>query len=155
MPRASRVTAQVPPDAAAHRDIEAARAGLGGPGQHRRLSFVVVEDDTDTREVFELALTRYGAVVKSYGDARDALAGLQIAVVDALVTDLALSPCDGLWLVKEIRAVPRLARLPIIVVTGHSEPARLDAAWLAGVDDILIKPVAARDIYDRIVRRIA
>jgi len=134
--------------------MDAASRGLGGPGHRRTPSLVLVDDDTDVREVLELALTRYGAVVKSYGDAREALAGLETAVVDALVTDLALSPCDGLWLVQRVRAVPRMARLPIIVVTGYSDPARLDAAWRAGVDDILLKPADSREIYDRIGRLI-
>jgi len=134
--------------------MAAASGGLGGPGHRRKPSFVLVDDDTDIREVLELALARYGAVVTSYGDAREALAGLETAVVDALVTDLALSPCDGLWLVQRVRAVPRLARLPIVMITGYSDPARLEAAWRAGVDDIVLKPADSREIYDRIVRLI-
>jgi DNA-binding response OmpR family regulator len=135
--------------------MEAESAGLGGPGHRRKPSFIVVDDDADIREVLAIALTRYGVVVTTYGDARAALAGLQAAAADALVTDLALSPCDGLWLVKQVRALPALARLPIIVVTGHSDRARLDAARHAGVDDILLKPFDARDLYDRVARHLA
>lgn len=131
----------------AHADF--CRAAVGSKPR-----LVLVDDDADMREVLELALARYGAAVEGYGDARHALSVLETGAVDALVTDLMLSPCDGVWLVKRIRAMPRLARLPIIVLTGHSDAASVAAAWHAGVDDILIKPVPSRAIYDRVARRI-
>ena len=150
------MTSDVGPGGAAARGaMDRPDEDLGGPGHRRKPTVVVVDDDADIREVLDVALTRCGAAVATYGNACDALAGLQALTVDALVTDLALAPCDGLWLVEQVRALPGLARLPIIVVTGHSDPGRLDAAWHAGADEILLKPVHAQDIYERIVRRLA
>ena len=115
---------------------------------------VVVDDDRDTLEVLALGLARCGAVVTTYVDAEQALAALQALAPDALMTDLALSPRDGLWLIEQVRATPRPARLPIVVLTGHGDIAHLEAARRAGADDVLVKPVESRVIYDRIRRLI-
>jgi CheY-like chemotaxis protein len=54
----------------------------------------------------------------------------------------------------QVRANPRLAHLPIVVLTGHGEGAYLEAARRSGADDVLVKPVDTRVIYNRIVRLI-
>ena len=112
---------------------------------------VVVDDDRDTLEVLAFGLSRWGAVVSTYADAEQAMAALQSTSPDALLTDLTLSPRDGFWLIGQVRANPRLAHLPIVVLTGHGEGAYLEAARRLGADDVLIKPVDSRVIYDRIL----
>jgi two-component system CheB/CheR fusion protein len=115
---------------------------------------VVVDDDRDTLDVLALGLGRCGAVVSTYADAEHAVAALQWTSPDALLTDLTLSPRDGFWLMAQVRANPRLAHLPIVVLTGHGEGAYLEAARRSGADDVLVKPVDTRVIYNRIVRLI-
>ena len=122
-----------------------------GTRQPSRPTVVVVDDDRDTLDVLALGLSRYGAVVSTYADAEQAVAALQSTLPDALLTDLTLSSRDGFWLIGRVRANPRLARLPIVVLTGHGEGAYLEAARRLGADDVLIKPVDSRVIYDRIL----
>lgn len=115
---------------------------------------VLVDDDRDTLEVLALGLARCGALVSTYGDAEEAVAALERLEPDALMTDLALSPRDGYWLIQQVRAIPRLARLPIVVLTGHGDTAHVDAARRMGADDVLVKPVDSRILYAHIRRLI-
>src|SRR5437879_3881507 len=50
--------------------------------------------------------------------------------VVAVVTDLNLPQSDGFDLIRELRAHPRFARLPIVLISGDSDP-RLPAKALA------------------------
>lgn len=111
---------------------------------------VVVDDDRDTVEVLALGLTRWGADVTTYVSAEEAVVALQTLAPDVLMTDLTLSSRDGLWLIEQVRAIPHLAGLPIVVLTGHRDIACLDAARRAGADDVLVKPVESRVLYDHI-----
>lgn len=116
---------------------------------------VVVDDDPDTLEVLALGLARCGAIVSSHADAEAAVAAVRAVVPDAVLTDLGLSHRDGLWLIEQVRAIPRQGRMPIVVLTGHGDGAYLDAARRTGADDIILKPVESRVIYERILRLIA
>lgn len=133
------------------------RSETTGPGEprQRRLLVVVVDDDPDTLEVLALGLARCGAIVSTHADAEAALAAVRAVVPDAVLTDLDLSRHDGLWLIEQLRAIPGQGWLPIVVLTGHGDGAYLDAARRAGADDIILKPVESRVLYDRILRLIS
>lgn len=118
----------------------------------RKPFVMLVEDDTDYLVVLEYGLLHRGVVVQTYDNATAALAALESVVPDALVTDLALPGRDGFWLVEQVRRLPLHARLPIIAVTGYGQRIHVEAAWQAGVDDLLLKPVDSGVIYERIRR---
>lgn len=118
----------------------------------RKPFVMLVEDDSDSLVVLEYGLLHRGVVVQTYDNATAALAALESVVPDALVTDLALPGRDGFWLVEQVRRLPLHARLPIIAVTGHGQRIYVEAAWHAGVDDLLLKPVDSGVIYERICR---
>jgi DNA-binding response OmpR family regulator len=118
----------------------------------RKPFVMLVEDDADSLIVLEYGLIRCGAVVQTYDNAAAALAALEGVVPDVLITDLAMPERDGFWLVEQVRRLPLHARLPIIAVTGHGQRIYVDAAWQAGVDDLLLKPIDSRVIYERVSR---
>lgn len=118
----------------------------------RKPFVMLVEDDADSLTVLECGLIRCGAVVQTYGNAASALAALEAVVPDVLITDLAMPERDGFWLVEQVRRLPLHRRLPIIAVTGHGQPIYVEAAWQAGVDDLLLKPIDTRTIFERVAR---
>jgi CheY-like chemotaxis protein len=118
----------------------------------RRPFVFLVEDDVDSLAVLECGLIRLGVIVQTYDNAASALAALEGVVPDALITDLAMPGPDGIWLVEQVRRRPPHARLPIIAVTGYGQRVHVEAAWHAGVDDLLLKPVDSRVIYERVWR---
>jgi DNA-binding response OmpR family regulator len=63
-----------------------------------------------------------------------------------------MNPLDGLDFVRLLRQSPSspCPTVPVIMVTGHSTLHHVQEARDAGVDELLTKPVAARDLVDRL-----
>src|SRR6476660_6070826 len=85
----------------------------------------VVEDNLDTRAGLQDVLERDGFQVFATGDGRDALDHLRTAPKpDALLLDLYMPGLSGFEIYNELRSDPRLATIPVIVVTGASPSQR-------------------------------
>lgn len=83
----------------------------------------MVEDAEICRETLEVALLKLpGLVVQSVTTAEEALQLLASEPVCALVTDLRLPRMDGFELIETIRAQPHGSDLPILVISGDSDP---------------------------------
>jgi two-component system, sensor histidine kinase len=63
--------------------------------------------------------------------------------------DVALPGIDGIETARRIRALPPPAgRIPIIGVSGRTEPSDAEAARAAGMDDYLRKPASPAALYE-------
>jgi two-component system, chemotaxis family, chemotaxis protein CheY len=60
--------------------------------------------------------------------------------VAAIVTDLNLPQSDGFELIRQVRAEPRFARLPIVLISGDSDPLLPARALAQGADAFFPKP---------------
>ncbi len=84
---------------------------------------LVVEDAEICRDTLEVALLNLpGLVVHSVTTAEEALQWLASKQVCALVTDLRLPRMDGFELIETIRSHPSCSALPILVISGDSDP---------------------------------
>ncbi len=85
------------------------------------MRILVIEDDSDQRAVMVEALSREGHVVT---DASDGVEGLQSARAhrpDLILLDLIMPTMDGWAFRAEQRRDPRLADIPVILVSGCPE----------------------------------
>jgi CheY-like chemotaxis protein len=71
-----------------------------------------------------------------------------------LLLDLKLPKVSGLELLQWLRSVPRLAELPVIVLSSSGEIGDRERAEALGVDGYFVKPSRSADLID-LVRRIA
>ncbi|HEX6212923.1 MAG TPA: response regulator [Methylomirabilota bacterium] len=110
------------------------------------IRIVYVEDDDDTREVWEAALRHMGATVTSVRSARAALDA--VANADIVVTDFLLPSEDGVWLLEQVNQQPR--PVPVIAISGFAEVhiPRLAEAPFART---LLKPVDSLEVAHIIV----
>jgi DNA-binding response OmpR family regulator len=69
-----------------------------------------------------------------------------------VIVDFNMFPLDGVEFTRLVRNSPDSANpyLPIIMMTGHSEKARVYEARDAGVTEFVVKPITAKAILDRI-----
>jgi len=81
-----------------------------------------------------------------------AMEALRERKIDLVLTDLAMSPMDGLELTRHVRNDENSPNpfVPIIMITGHTERYRVEAARDAGVTEFLAKPVTAHNLFARI-----
>ncbi|MBB2494926.1 response regulator [Pseudomonas sp. UL070] len=82
----------------------------------------------------------------------DALRILTRQPVHVILSDWNMPVMDGLELLQTVRAHPRLAHLPFIMITAESDRAQIIQAAEAGVSDILLKPYTNHEMGQRVSR---
>jgi two-component system nitrogen regulation response regulator GlnG len=97
-----------------------------------------VDDDRSIRWVLERAFSQAGMDVQSFEDAGGVLEALRAAQPDAIITDIRMAGIDGIELLQRIHSV--YPRLPVIVMTAHSDLDSAVAAYQGGAFEYLPKP---------------
>ena len=109
---------------------------------------LLVEDDPLIGEAVRVGLARMGMTIDWV---RDGELGLQCARTepfDAMVLDLGLPRCDGMQVLKALRAEGY--RQPILVVTARDALADRVAGLDAGADDYIVKPFEMEELAARL-----
>jgi CheY-like chemotaxis protein len=118
-------------------------------GKSRELAGVhvlVVDDDPDSLEMMQAALSYAGALVTAVDSAQRAFAALERATPDVIVSDLRMPDADGLSFARQLRQVPALRAVPVLAVTGYDELYARSDLHAAGFIGILRKPLAFFDL---------
>ncbi len=105
-------------------------------------SILIVEDETDVRELIAVHLKRQGhsvTGVSSVEEARGAFAAVSNGF-DVCVLDWMLPGTSGVQFARELRKKLERADLAILMVTAKSEPQDIVEGLDAGADDYLSKP---------------
>jgi two-component system CheB/CheR fusion protein len=120
------------------------------------LHVLVVEDDPDTGRMLAQIFGERGAEVAHAGTAADAMAAIERAVPDVLVSDIGMPGEDGYELVRRVRALGREAggRVPAIALTAFAREEDVRHALEAGFDLHMAKPIEPGELA-RAVARVA
>jgi two-component system chemotaxis sensor kinase CheA len=105
----------------------------------RQLSVMVVDDALIVRELQRSILERGGYSVRAASDGVEALAMLAEQPADLVVTDVEMPNLDGLTLIRTIRAHPRLANIPVLIVSSHASEDDHQLGLDAGADGYIVK----------------
>ncbi len=99
----------------------------------------VADDDTAIRWVLQKALERAGIGNRCFEDAESVLEALdQGQKPSLLVTDISMPGADGLALLAAVQE--KLPRVPVIVITAHSDLDSAVSAYQGGAFEYLPKP---------------
>lgn len=115
-------------------------------------TILVADDSLVTQRLIGLTLRRAGHTVWLADDGRSALDQLREAAPDLLIADIWMPEVDGLNLVRLLRADPRLAGLPVIVLTASGAVDDGAAAVAAGADAYLTKPAGSAELLEAVGR---
>ncbi|OYW03073.1 MAG: hypothetical protein B7Z61_11040, partial [Acidobacteria bacterium 37-71-11] len=121
----------------------------------RRLRVLLVDDSLVTREMERRLLEDAGFDVTTAADGQEGFAALAEKRFDCLVTDVEMPGVDGYALTKQVRAVPALAQLPVVVVSTHDRPEERLKGLEAGADAYLAKQGLNAAELVGLVRRLA
>ena len=108
------------------------------------LDVLLVEDDREASEMMIVVLSDRGANVRTAGDYDTALAAVQQAWPDVLISDIGLPGRDGYELVRRVRQIESGKpgpRLPVIALTAFARPEDQRKTMDAGFDLHLSKPL--------------
>jgi two-component system CheB/CheR fusion protein len=102
---------------------------------------VVVEDNADSREMLCVLLERAGFECRAAETGTTALALIDEVAPHVVILDVGLPGIDGFEIARRIRASDRHAGVRLIALTGYGQHTDRAAAWQAGFDVHLVKPV--------------
>jgi DNA-binding response OmpR family regulator len=118
---------------------------------------LVVEDDSDIAALITHYLERDGWRCDIARDGLEALTKLGAETYRLVVLDLQLPGRDGLSVLTQIRATPKLKSIPVVIVTARSEETDRIVGLEIGADDYIVKPFSPKEFAARvkaILRRI-
>lgn len=121
--------------------------------EYANLRFLLVDDNHHMRAIVAAILKGVGVRhVREAMDGAEALQAMREGLIDIAIVDFKMSPLDGVQFTQLVRNSPDSVDpfLPIIMLTGFAERHRVFEARDAGVTEIVVKPVTARSLLDRI-----
>jgi CheY-like chemotaxis protein len=105
---------------------------------------VLVCDDTEPiRRLIRVNLELDGYVVEEAADGESLLARLRLRdapLPGVVILDAQMEPRDGWWAIANIRSDPRLAQIPVLMVTASVQQHDQVQAEEAGLDAFVPKP---------------
>jgi DNA-binding response OmpR family regulator len=107
----------------------------------------VIDDDPDLTETLVAWLESEGYEAYGYTDPQRALQALRVSSPDLLILDVLMPRVDGLTLTSLIR---RDSDLPIILLSGKSEPSDRVIGLRLGADDYIAKPFDVDELVARV-----
>lgn len=124
------------------------------PSVHRlqKMRVLVVEDNLTNQQVVTELLHGEGALVEVAGGGQAALGLLSDGKhgYDVVLMDIQMPDMDGYTATRRIRALPGMARLPIIAMTANVLPSDRQACLDAGMNDHIGKPFDLDDLVGRL-----
>ena len=111
---------------------------------------LVVDDETDIRELLSYHLGRSGFLVQTAASGEEAIEALRDEAPDLIVLDLMLPGVDGLDFCRMVRRSPRTAGIPILMLTARDDETDVVTGLELGADDYLTKPFSPKVLTARI-----
>ena len=119
----------------------------------RKTTILHVEDDVSLQNLVRIALEHLGAyAVRTAADGAQAMALAGEAAPDLLLLDLDLPGINGIATLRGLRALPGLARVPVVFLTAANDPVVEIELRKLGVREVLRKPFRPRLLVDTISR---
>lgn len=119
-------------------------------GQEHQLSFLVVDDNEDIRDVFCRLVERAGHRASTAADGQVAVDVLQDETFDVMLLDLTMPGMNGVEVVRWLRAHPEVApAMKIVVISAWAGEHRAVLQEL-GIDTVMQKPLRIQQLTDLI-----
>jgi signal transduction histidine kinase/ActR/RegA family two-component response regulator len=115
------------------------------PAANRRV--LVVEDQSDMREILRFALEDAGHVVFEAADGPAAIAAVERYEPDVALIDIGLPGFDGYEVARRIRSIRSAAPMLLVAVTGYGQPDDRRRSSAAGFDVHLVKPIDVERLH--------
>lgn len=112
---------------------------------------LVVDDSAALRLAHKKALEAASWEVRTAANGVEALAQLEaMPRCDLMLTDWHMPVMDGIELLHKLRADPRFAKLPVLMITSEGTIDAIDVALNAGANDVLMKPYSPEALAERV-----
>jgi DNA-binding response OmpR family regulator len=113
---------------------------------------LVVDDDPVILRLLEVNFEMEGFVVRTAADGMEGLATAKAEAPDVIVSDVMMPKMNGIELVRELKADPVTAGIPVILLSAKAQASDVRDGMDAGADDYVTKPFEPLDLVDRVTK---
>jgi len=114
------------------------------------IEILIVEDSPTQALCLERVLEGAGYKVSTASHAEQAMEFLNGGVPALVISDIVMPGMDGYELCRRIKDDPRLANVPVLLITFLSDPVDILRGLHCGADNFITKPYQERDLLSRI-----
>ena len=116
-------------------------------------AILTVDDSASIRQAIKIALTSEGHQVVEAGNGSEGIAKAAAGDFALIITDLNMPVMDGLTMIRQLRAKPAHAGVPILFLTTESDAEVKAQAKAAGATGWVTKPFDPEQLV-RIVKKV-
>ena len=107
---------------------------------------IVADDDLDICELLDMKLRQSHYEVHTALDGLQALEVIRSVRPHLVILDIMMPLMSGMDVLREMRADPAIADIPVILMTAKRQEKDVDSGFALGVVDYIIKPFNLRDL---------
>lgn len=112
---------------------------------------LVIDDSRTTRLILKQILRQFGFEVSEAGDGKEALDVLaRMERADLVLVDWDMPVMNGYEFLNAVRAQREYDRLPLMMITAHTEAESVARALEAGANEYVMKPFTGDVICEKI-----
>jgi DNA-binding response OmpR family regulator len=120
-----------------------------------QVSVLVVDDDPVIQRLLQVNFELEGIDVDIAVDGEEGLAKAKASPPDVVISDIMMPRMNGLELLDALRAEPKTAGLPIILLSAKAQVADVQRGLELGADDYVTKPFDPLELIDRVYKVLA
>ena len=109
-----------------------------------------IDDSATMREIVKTAFLRENISVVTCHDAAIALAEIELAPPDVVISDIIMPGKDGYEVCRFIKQHPLLNKMPVILMSGMVDRTVAEKALAVKADELIRKPFQPRDLINRV-----
>ncbi len=118
---------------------------------NKDMKILVVDDFSTMRRIVKNLLKGLGFTnIEEADDGSTALPMLKSGDFDFVVTDWNMPQMQGIDLLKHIRSDPKLAHIPVLLITAEAKKEQIVMAAKAGVNGYIVKPFTGATLSDKL-----
>src|SRR5262245_34143940 len=111
---------------------------------------LLADDSVTIQRVIELTFADEDVHVTAVGDGQLAIDRLDVDPPDIILADVDMPKRDGYEVAAYVKSRPKLAHIPVVLLTGAFEPIDQARAAAAGSSDVLAKPFEPQMVINRV-----
>jgi signal transduction histidine kinase/CheY-like chemotaxis protein len=124
------------------------------PVDDERALVLIADDNADMRAHLEQVLSpRWRTVLVA--DGQEGIETARKLRPDAIVTDVMMPGLDGFEFIAAVRADPKLAATPVLMLSARAGAEAISEGYSGGADDYLPKPFTSKELIDRVAARLS
>ena len=113
-------------------------------------TLLLADDSVTIQRVIELTFADEDVHVLTVGDGDQAIAAIDQKPPDIVLADIGMPGRDGYEVAQHVKKTPRLAHIPVLLLTGAFEPIDQVRASAVGCDGVLAKPFEPQLVIGRV-----